>query len=615
MTTNRPRLVKCIAALVAVGCVSGMGAERYVAVNGAHVSPFNSWAKAATNIQAAVDAAGNGDTVVLSNGLYLLREHVVVTKRITLRGAQGATASVIAGMFPASSNRCVYLGHAEAMLDGVTVSNGAAFNEDEETEDELAYGNGGGVYCLGGSVVNCVIVNCRALLTGARIYARDTLISNCTVRGNYIDAENELHCGAGICCGDTYDYYADHVTNKSAIVDCVIEGNAATNSDGNADVGLGGGVFLAYGSRLVRSVVLGNAAGLGGGVAGEGGSIAGGRIIGNVAGNKGGGVFTYRMMVQDETNLVMDGVVVSNNAAGAEGGGLYSDGVIQCRNSVMAGNQAVGSGGGVGGSGMGVFENCTITKNRAEAVAGMDGSGWQVFNTIIYSNISDDVTREDNDYYSAAYFAHCCVHPDVPEEDLEEGFGENIAQVPQFVDYAAGDFRLAGSSPCINGGTNLPWMAGATDIAGAQRVQNTYVDIGAYEQAPTGTIIRVSRMTLDFGDVVVGEQSGKALTVANPGLGVLQGYAAVEGAGMFNTASETNYSLSTFQSKRLEFTFSPTNEGEFVGTAVLVSSPGAEVRLYGYGVPEGGTMLTALFAVVVAVGCRVRKITRAGQQL
>lgn len=57
----------------------------------------------------------------------------------------------------------------------------------------------------------------------------------------------------------------------------------------------------------------------------------------------------------------------------------------------------------------------------------------------------------------------------------------NIANDPLFVSRANGDFHLLSNSPCINKGTNMDWMIGATDLDGNSRVQGGIVDMGAYE--------------------------------------------------------------------------------------------------------------------------------------
>lgn len=51
---------------------------------------------------------------------------------------------------------------------------------------------------------------------------------------------------------------------------------------------------------------------------------------------------------------------------------------------------------------------------------------------------------------------------------------------PQFADLSAGDFRLYKSSPCVNSGNNAV-ISVPYDIRGNPRIQNTTVDMGAYE--------------------------------------------------------------------------------------------------------------------------------------
>jgi hypothetical protein len=63
--------------------------------------------------------------------------------------------------------------------------------------------------------------------------------------------------------------------------------------------------------------------------------------------------------------------------------------------------------------------------------------------------------------------------------------GANQAADPQFVDAAAGDFRLAPTSPAIDAGVADDQLA-ATDLAGASRFQLAAPDLGAYEAAAKG---------------------------------------------------------------------------------------------------------------------------------
>ncbi len=145
-----------LAALAAhVGTVLGAhGAkiDRFVATNGTHVSPFTSWATAATNIQAAVDVAQDGETVWVGNGVYATgtrscggwTNRVAVTNAVTVRSADGPAVTQIRG---AAGMTGVYLGPG-ASLVGFTVTNCGSLSVSV-----------GGVY--GGTVSNCVLTqNC-----------------------------------------------------------------------------------------------------------------------------------------------------------------------------------------------------------------------------------------------------------------------------------------------------------------------------------------------------------------------------------------------------------------------------------------------------------------------
>ncbi|MBP8945484.1 MAG: DUF2341 domain-containing protein, partial [Paludibacteraceae bacterium] len=75
---------------------------KYVATNGSNTPPYDTWGKAATSIQTAIDAASTGDTIIVGssgtehgNGVYT--ENVNVTKSLTIKSESGyATTTVIA---------------------------------------------------------------------------------------------------------------------------------------------------------------------------------------------------------------------------------------------------------------------------------------------------------------------------------------------------------------------------------------------------------------------------------------------------------------------------------------------------------------------------------------
>src|SRR5947207_9139411 len=76
-------------------CVSPGGSDANTGVD---------WPRAKQTIQAAVNAAQTGDTVLVTNGVYLLSGSIIVTNAIRLSSLNGAAVTVIDGQ---RAVRCV----------------------------------------------------------------------------------------------------------------------------------------------------------------------------------------------------------------------------------------------------------------------------------------------------------------------------------------------------------------------------------------------------------------------------------------------------------------------------------------------------------------------------
>ena len=177
-------------------------------------------------------------------------------------------------------------------------------------------------------------------------------------------------------------------------------------------------------------------------------------------------VFLTNCVITDNSVYTNDNGVVSGSGGGVYGGTLY--------NCVVVSNTAAAVGGGAIAS---TLYNCTVTGNHA------DRRGGGVYNTaatnsIVYSNTA--ILPYDN--YDLAQFDHCCTTP-MPAN----GVG-NVTSPPQFVNYAGGDLRLLGVSPCIDAGDNS-FVGTTIDLAGNPRIMRGTVDMGAYEFQGTNSMV------------------------------------------------------------------------------------------------------------------------------
>lgn len=198
-----------------------------------------------TTIQAAIDAAEDGETVLVRDGTYTgsgntnlsLHDGFGSFKAITVRSENGPTMTII-DCEGNSNCRGISFNHdetAEVVLEGFTFRNGSA-------------SVGGGISLSGDAaptIRDCVIEHSQADTYGGGVFVRDTAhptLINCRIENN------SALDGGGISCTDTAE---------PLIINTLIINNAASQLNGH-----GGGLYLEEYStpRLTNTTIAGNSA-------------------------------------------------------------------------------------------------------------------------------------------------------------------------------------------------------------------------------------------------------------------------------------------------------------------------------------------------------------------
>ena len=283
---------------------------------------------------------------------------------------------------------------------------------------------------------------------------------------------------------DFYDRHGGGVNmhgGSGGVTHCTLSGNSASGGGGS------------YGGTLTGCTIVSNSANSGGGS--SFGTLNNSTISHNTAAGTHGGGSHYS---------TLNNCVLSGNSAVSNGGGSYRGTLNNC---TIAGNSAEGGGGSfhgtlytctivgnsatyAGGSRYSTLNNCVLSGNSALYYGGSCDS--RLTNCIVYYNTA--AVSNDNWYDFTPNFSYCCTTPD-------PGGTGNITNSPQFVSAPAGDYRLLSGSPCINAGTNLPWMVGTADIDGHPRIMGGTVDMGAYEYCGSAMVDITNNNETVSGDV------------------------------------------------------------------------------------------------------------------
>lgn len=232
-----------------------LATTNYIDVNGGHMFPYWTWANASTTVVAAVNAAIDGGTVLVSNGTYVANA-VQLDRGIRMRGVNGASTAVISG-----GDR-ILISHSNAVLEqmtveytqGITMSDGTIRDCVIASNYYYSTGGGGGIRMTAGSVYRCSIIgntnwaSLNGSTKGGGVNMSGGIVSNCTIFGNW--------SGASISYGGRGNGGGVYMTGGTLMY-CTIISND-TRSSASWEKGKGGGVWISGGTML-NCLIAGNA--------------------------------------------------------------------------------------------------------------------------------------------------------------------------------------------------------------------------------------------------------------------------------------------------------------------------------------------------------------------
>ena len=409
-------------------------------------------------IQSAVDAAIDGDTIILRTGWFTGDGNLDVrieSKELTIRG-EAPTGTVIQG--PGNP----FEGQREAFF----IRGPSAFVTLQDIEIRGCTGerSGGAVSVVSASVVfervafidNSAIGDFSGRGGALTLSASVASIRDCTFRRNAASSFGAGGAGDG-------EGGAVWVGGGQAVFErCVFEDNIAGGSDMFGEAR--GGAIRASGTMLtlrkcdIRSNTATAAGASGGGISGIDSTIhlIGTNLIRNRASNAGGGISATGV------TTVIGGRIAANRASNvasefATCGGFRLRGATHMANVIIDGNAAIGRSASIGAGGLGgsaSVVNCTFVSNGADA-----GNGLAVFDDAT-ADVHSSILRDGTGSLSVGAGATLSI----AFSNVQGGYPGtgNIDADPLF----NFDRRLQPGSPCIDAGDSTALLADEFDLDG-----------------------------------------------------------------------------------------------------------------------------------------------------
>jgi hypothetical protein len=381
-------------------------------------------------IQQAINAAQNGDTVLVAPGTYV--ENIdFLGKAIRVTSAAGAQLTIIDGSHLKPVVAFISGESRTSILNGFTIRNGIP------SIDFVNRGGGIAILSSSPSVTNNIISGNKSCSGGAGIAI---LGGAPLIQSNLITDNQQSNCLGG---------YGGGILVESPSENLEILNNSILNNSFSA----GGGIGLTGVSHLVT--VKGN-------------------LIQNNEAHFGGGI--YLDVFSSTPIVVVQNLIVENRSF--LGGGIhwnsFAGSLIQntIANNEVSNSDQVGSGiySHVSKEQSNWANNIIIAQTGKNALYCQFGSAPTIKNCNVYSS-------------SGLAYGGICAN--------QTGINGNISADPLFVNPAAGDYHLRPGSPAIDAGDNTAPHLPATDFDGNLRIfdgdhnGSSIIDMGVYEFGST----------------------------------------------------------------------------------------------------------------------------------